>query len=194
MEQKLYFYENFDIDVNGSSLPLIIWGLYIGIMLGVLGSIIVRMYSNKIISALTKHGACDESSARTLAELGLKKQFFILKMLRDDSALRRSVTVTGEGAYKAKASGKLADFWYGKFLRDDAPEKLDFDAAKFYLPEEKRVGAELRFQLEGHPIRSFIIAAVGLFAVAVFANFAVPELLQMLDNFISSVKPESNIL
>lgn len=193
MEQKLYFYENFDIDVNGTSMPLIIWGIYIGIMLGVLGSILCRIYSSRIIQKLIKNGCCDAASAKTLEELGLRKQWFVRYMLKDTTVLRRSVLLANEAVKPVKA-GKLKKFWYEKFLRDEIPTKLDWDSARFYLPEENRIAAELRYRVEKHPIRNFILAAVGLFAVALFANFVIPELLQMLDNFITSVKPESKYL
>lgn len=193
MQQKIYTYNNFDIDVNGTSMPLIICGIYIGIMLGVLGSLVCRIYSSRIIQALLKNGCADEASAKTLGELGLGKQWFIRSMLKDETVLRRSVLIAND-AYVPVKAGKLKKFWYEKFLHDDLPKKLDWDSAKFYLPEENRIAAELRYKVEGHPVRNFIFAAVGLFAVALFANFAIPELLQMLDNFITTVTPESKYL
>lgn len=193
MQDKIYYYSNLDIDVNGSTMPLIIWGIYVGIMLGVLGSILCRIYSNRLIQALLKNGCCTADSSKTLDALGLRKQWLVLHMLKEDSALRRYVLASGDIYLPVKA-GKLKKFWYEKFLRSEIPTKIDWDRAKFYLPEEKRIGAELRFQVEGHPIRNFIFAAIALFAVALFINFALPELLQMLDNFITSVQPESKFL
>lgn len=194
MNDTYYNYENFNIDVNGDMLPLIIWGIYIGIMLGVLGSIICRIYSSRLIQSLMKSGAADEASAKTLAELGLGKQFVIKRMLSNEQSSLHRCVICANAADFIPASNKFKVFWHEKFLREDIPAKLDFASAKFYLPEEKRIAAELRYQVEGHPIRNFIIAAVGLFAAAFFAVYAVPELLQMLDNFITSVKPASNVL
>ena len=57
------------------------------------------------------------------------------------------------------------------------------------MPEEKRITAELRFPAEKHPVRNFILAALGLSAVAVFIVLALPELLVMFDNFVTQVKP-----
>lgn len=194
MNGTYYNYDNFNIDVNGDTLPIIIWGIYIGIMLGVLGSIVCRIYSSRLVQSLVKNGAMDENSAKTLAELGLGKQFVVKRMLKNEqSSLHRCVICANREDF-IPISNKFKVFWYEKFLREEIPAKLDFSRAKFYLPEEKRISAELRYQVEGHPIRSFILAAVGLFAAAFFASYAVPELLQMLDNFITSVKPESNIL
>lgn len=194
MNDRYYSFENLNIDVNSDMLPLIIWGIYIGIMLGVLGSLICRIYSSRLIQALVKNGAADEGSAKTLAELGLGKQFVVKYMLKNEqSSLRRSVICANEGELKP-VSSKFKVFWHEKFLREEIPTKMDFASAKFYLPEEKRISAEIRYRVEGHPIRIFIIAAVVLFAVAIFASYAVPELLLMLDNFITTVKPESNVL
>lgn len=193
MHTKYYNYQNFNIDVNGEMLPIIIWGLYIGIMLGVLGSIVCRIYSSRIIQALKKHSATDENSAKTLAELGLGKQFMVKHMMREQSSLRRYVICSNENESKPKATA-WSKFWHEKFIREEIPTKVDFSTAKFYLPEDNRITAELRYQVEGHPIRNFIIAAIGLFAVALFAITAVPELLQMLDNFITTVKPQSKFL
>lgn len=185
-----YSFDNFDIDLNGSTFHIIIWGLYIGIMLGTLGSILFRVYSSKIIKAITACGASDENSAKTLEELGLAKTPLVKKYLKDDSILRRLVLVCGD-SHKSDTSNSLKVFWYEKFNRTDVPEKIDFENAKFYIPEENRAAAELRFREESHPVCSFILAAVVLLAAAVFAIYALPQLLTMLDNFITQVKPES---
>ena len=63
--------------------------------------------------------------------------------------------------------------------------------ARFYLPEEKRITAELRYSEEKHPVRSFVLAALGLLALAAFTIFVLPELLTMVDNLITQVKPQS---
>lgn len=185
-----YSFDNFDLDLNGSSFQIIIWGLYIGVVLGTLGSILFRVYSGKIIRALINASADGENSAKTLAELGLEKNFLIRKYLRDDSVLRRSVLSCGD-TLLPPSGNKFKIFWYETFLRTDIPRKTNFNTAKFYLPEENRSAAELRFREESHPVRNFILAAAGLLAVTIFVSYALPELLTMLDNFITQVKPES---
>ena len=185
-----YSFDNFNIDLNVSSFQIIIWGIYIGILLGTLGSVLFRVYSSKIIKALVANGASDESSAKTLSELGLLKTPFVRMYLKDDSVIRRSVLVCGS-SHKKSSANKFKIFWYESFIRTDIPKVIDFENAKFYLPEENRAGAELRFKEEAHPVRSFILAAVIMLAAALFAIYALPELLSMFDNFITQVKPES---
>ena len=194
MNNKLYSFENFNIDVNGSTMYIIVWGLYIGIMIGVLGALITRVYSSRLITALVKAGASDPDSAVRIDDLDVKGKAFIKYMLRPGTALNRILEVSNRDEFPVKEHSKLAKFWHEKFLFEEIPEKIPFDVAKFYLPEDKRIGAELRFTVEEHPVRNFILAAVGLFAVACFAVFAIPELLTMFDNFVTQVKPESKYL
>jgi gas vesicle protein len=59
-----YSFDNFDLDLNSSSFQIIIWGLYIGVVLGTLGSILFRVYSGKIIKALINASANGENSAK----------------------------------------------------------------------------------------------------------------------------------
>ncbi|MBQ8334345.1 MAG: hypothetical protein IJX93_11300 [Clostridia bacterium] len=194
MNTKLYSFENFDIDVNGSSMYVIVWGLYIGIMIGVLGALITRVYSARLISALVKCGATDAEHAVTLDSLDIKGKSMIRHMLKPGSVLYRTVECANREEFPEQKHSGLKKFWHEKFLSEEVPEKIPFELAKFYLPEERRISAELRFAVEEHPVRNFIFAAVGLFAVACFAVFAIPELLTMFDNFVTQVKPESNIL
>ena len=184
---KNYVYNNFDISYGGESLALIVGGICGGLLIGVLISLISRVNSYRIIAALKSGGAVDEGSAKTLAELGLSRKRILKRMLTGGSPVKKLIGVTGDGAYAAKR-GKIASFWYGKFLKMDMPTKISFERAKFYLTEENRISAELRFKRERHPVMSFIFAFIVLAGAAGFAVYVIPELLQMLDNFITSVK------
>ncbi len=194
MNNKLYSFENFNIDVNGSAMYIIVWGLYIGIMLGVLFALITRVYSGRLIASLVKSGATEAGAAVRIDDLDFKGKAIVKYMLRPGTVLSRTLEIANREEFPAQEHSKFSHFWHEKFLSEEIPEKTPFELAKFYLPEEKRIGAELRYTLEEHPIRNFILAAVGLFAVACFAVFAIPELLTMFDNFVTQVKPESKFL
>lgn len=171
MERKLYSFENFDIDVNSSSMLVIIIGLAIGLLVGIILSLICKSVAGKVVKALGKHGAVDENSAKTIEELELGKVAFLKSVLKPGSALFKALACT-----------------------DGGEKKIDYATARFYLPEEKRISAETRFAEEKHPVRSGILAVILVSAAALFAVFVIPELLTMLDNFVTQVKPQSNIL
>lgn len=185
MPRKLYSFENFDLDVNSSSMLIIIIGIAVGLLVGIALSLVCRVVSGKVIKALKNAEAVDEDSAKTIAELGLSRVCFAKTMLKPDSALHRAVGCVG--GYTGEEAGGFKKFWHEKFIKDESSGKFDFAAAKFYLPEEKRVSAELRFTEEKHPVRSFVLSALLITAVCVFAIYAVPELLTMFDNLLTQL-------
>ncbi len=186
MFDKIYSYQNLDINANDLSLPLIIWGICVGIALGVVYALVCRTASGRLVRALVRSGASDDASAKTLAELGLSKNLLARSLLKEGSSMRRSVMMT-EGSFKEEKASKWKIFWYKTFLRDEIPQKIDFSRAKFYLPEENRIQAEVRYPAEKHPVFSGVLAVILLIGTGVFATFALPELLQMLDNFLSTL-------
>lgn len=192
MQRKLYSYDNFDlVSINSPSFLFLVGALYVGILLGVLSALILRVHSHRIVKALTEHGAADRESAATLEQLGLKDNRFVRSLLKSDSALRRTVLCANESEFREKKPSALTRFWRDKILKSPLPPDTDFEVARFYLPEEKRITAELRYSEEKHPVRSFVLAALGLLALAAFTIFVLPELLTMVDNLITQVKPQS---
>lgn len=192
MQRKLYSYDNFDlVSINSPSFLFLVGALYVGILLGVLSALILRVHSHRIVKALTEHGAADRESAATLEQLGLKDNRFVRSLLKSDSALRRTVLCANESEFREKKPSALTRFWRDKILHNPLPPDTDFEVARFYLPEEKRITAELRYSEEKHPVRSFVLAALGLLALAAFTIFVLPELLTMVDNLITQVKPQS---
>ncbi len=190
MQRKLYVFENLDLNINGSSFLFIVWGICVGILLGVLLSLIYRVHAHKIVASLTEHGALDRDHALTLSDLGFAKSRVIRRMLGEGGSMTSIVSCANREEFPPKKLSKLGNFWHYKFLREDPlPPKTDFSVARFYLPEEKRITAELRFPEEQHPIRNFLLAALGVCAVAYFAILVLPELLVMFDNFVTQVKP-----
>ena len=178
MSRKLYSYENFDlISINSASFLFLVGGLYVGILLGVLLSLIFRVHSHKVVKALADRGANSRDTAATLEELGIGKNRVVRSLLKTDGSLRHVVACANETDFAPKKQNALSRFWHNRILKDPLPPQTDFAVARFYLPEEKRITAELRFTPEKHPIRSFILAAAGLFVLALVTIFVLPEMI-----------------
>ena len=188
MNTKSYSFDNFDIDLSGGSMHIIIWGICIGVIFGLFMSLICRVGASSLIKALVKAGACDESSAKTIDELAPKNKRMVKYLLsKSDASIRRVVICSNTDEFPPQKAGGLKKFYYEKFLNDDIPQKTPFDVAKFYLPEENRIGAELRYPADRRPISTFIFGSIGLVIAALFASFAIPELLTMLDNLLTQL-------
>lgn len=140
-------------------LTLLIWGLYAGALIGILISLITRRGTHKAVSAIVKAKAVDRDSARTIAQLGLDGSYFAKRALRPSSPVLK----------------------YVKAFRPAAGEKgkHKYDGVRFWLPEENRIGAEVRFREERRPVMTFILAAVILFAAAFLAIRFVPQFIEV---------------
>lgn len=77
---------------------------------------------------------------------------------------------------------------------EEKRRREDFSTAKFYIPEENIHRAEVIYGLSGTSLAS-ILLSVFAFLIVVFLSFVIiPNLIQMLSNFIAGITPQSNIL
>ena len=141
MNNKIYSFENFNIDVNGSSMYIIVWGLYIGIMLGVLGALITRVYSSRLITALVKAGATDAAHAVRIEDLDMRGKRMIRWMLKPGSALFRTLECTNREEFPAREHSRLKKFWHEKFLSEEIPEKIPLNESPLNISLMKRITA-----------------------------------------------------
>ena len=70
---------------------------------------------------------------------------------------------------------------------DEAEERL-------YIPEELKYRAELRFDKKGNGVAGLVLTAVLTVALAILLIKLMPDILQLVDNFISMVSPSSNFV
>lgn len=94
-------------------------------------------------------------------------------------ALLREKASDPSSARSFEQLGIKKNFIYKLIFRKDGPLRkyIKYNGKEMYLPEEKRIGAELRFSEERHPIMTFVFAAIVLFAVACFAAVYIPQLI-----------------
>ena len=144
------------------NMNYILIGLYVGIVIALSVICYRKNHMGKAIRAIIEKGALSEESALTAEELGLAGKRTLI------SALRREK--------------------FGSLVKT-ADSAKDGDAqARYYIPEDRRYEAENRYSRRGSGIGSVIIWAVILIPVFMFLRFIIPELLQLLDNFITSIK------
>ena len=171
----LALYNNFELYNPFISVKLIVWAMFIGFVLAAL----MAVYNKRVIGGFVKdvlaQGCLSEKDAKTLVDLGYGKDWVIKNALRSDTVLRRYVTrVRDEDELPVDTRG-----W--KNRRED----IDFSYARFYIPEEKKYGAEVRYARRGTDLIA-LGTCVLIFAVAAFAALVViPELLTLVDNFIT---------
>ena len=155
-------FDNFTYSDSIISLPLLIWAIFIGFALAIVAATVDKYYCLLFVKALTKTGAVTEDTAVSLQMLPIKGKWYLRWSLRPGKHLGKMVSKT------------------------DSPE----GKVLYYLPEEKRIRAELRYDNGKHPFLVLIICLIALFAAVIFVQTFLPELLTMLDNMLTTLKSE----
>ena len=156
-----------------TTLHIVIWSLYIGFIIGIAITVFNRIVLGGLVKKLVDRKANPEGGALTIGEIGCSN-FFVRTALRSGGTLRRVIRMVGDTEEKRK--------------------REDFSTAKFYIPEENIHRAEVIYGLSGTSLAS-ILLSVFAFLIVVFLSFVIiPNLIQMLSNFIAGITPQSNIL
>lgn len=159
---QIYYYEHLRLPEGGTTMTLLIWVLYAGLVIGSVLAAFDRSYCAGFVAALRDTGADAAERAISLDELKIRGKWYLRCALKPGKALRKMVAAAGDGSGSVRETG-------------------------FYLPEETRAMAELRYENGKAPIRTLILGLVLLTAAAVAAQYVLPELLTMLDNFLGSI-------
>ncbi len=147
------------------SLDLVLWSMFIGIVIGALAIFYNKKIGGAVVRKLFDEKSTDPSTAMTLTQMGLQKNFLIRFALRRGSGLRKVVLSVEEDA-------KVTD------------------ETAFYLPEEKYPRAALQYDNNGTSIFTVFLAVI-LFAVMILIIRALmPDMLQLVKNFTDMVRGE----
>lgn len=148
-------------------LNLVIWAVYIGFMLACILYYYQKKVMGKFVRLVISKGASSPDSALTLSELGYDKDKLIRRELQKSSALRKMVWEIDDN-YRTGEDGIL-------FCARE--KSLDLNIGRFYVPEERRIQAEIRYDDKGTDIFALIISAVVMFAAAVAACIWLPDII-----------------
>lgn len=183
-------YENFELYNPTISLEMIVWSLCAGLAIGAVASYINRRIVGEFVRRLLKKDAHTPEAGVTLEQTGCAKNFFVRHALRENSPLRRIVLCANkEEMPQKKPSEKKAAVLVRKFFSIEAePGRiLDLSRARFYIPEEKRIGAELRYDAKGTTLPNLILSLVLLAGIGFAALYILPELFTLMDNFLTLI-------
>jgi len=155
------------------TLGLIVTAVYLGLVIGIACSLVVRTATHRLIARLIREKADSHDSAKTLAELGCDTAM-CRRLVRPSAPVMKYLRVAN-GAEAVSVQSGFAAAYHRRFLGDGAKHLIDVKTARLYLPEDKRIGAELRFSEEKHPVLTFVLAVVVLAAVGVGALYLIPQ-------------------
>ena len=182
-------YEHIEIAESSIiTLPMVVLALVIGMCLAAVAAIFNKRYLGDFARTVISAEALSPETAQTLEQLGYLKNTTIRSSLKSGTTLQRVVKCVEEEQYYAEMQKKREEFEQSntdkKVKFKEIPYKIDVSTAHFYIPEDLKYTAELKFEKKGTDWLSFILVVVGSIALALLIIWVVPELLQMTDNFL----------
>ncbi len=182
-------YENFTFKNPTTTLPIIIWGIYFGFVIGGILSYYNKTYLGAVVRSLVKKGATSPETAVTFSQAGIKAGYFRRRAVFGDNALTKYVKTANPEECELEMREAYA-FVRGlrRLFGREREKKFDAETAKFYVAEEKRIQAELRYSSKGSTLPVVVIGIVAAFAVAVLAINCIPYILELIDSVITMYK------
>lgn len=184
-------YQNLKFENPVMTLAIVIWSIYIGFVIAGGMSVYHKCYLGEVVRALVKNGAKDKHSAVGIDDMGIKMGYLRRKNVLAGGLLSKYVIVANPEESLVKKE-PLSPFFaaMSKFFGGSGERKTEYDAdvAKVYLLEEKRIQAEVRYSKKGTNFWMFLVSAAVFLALAVGLTFAIPYLLDLLDEAITLYK------
>ena len=158
-------YEHFTLTYStAKALSAIILAICAGVILAALYNFYIRRVPGGVVRLLLSRGALSPETALSAEELGLlDKPVSLWELLRGVS-LRHIVCAVSE----------------------DGGEEGDGEAdaqTRFYIPEEKKYRAEVRFEQKGNGAMGLLITCALAVVLGIVLIKLVPVVLAMADNF-----------
>lgn len=189
------YLENISMDTGSLvTIPSIIIGLILGIVIAAGCSIFNKRYIGGFVRHIIYNECFDASSAKTLYDLGYLKSPAIRSVIKSSGSLSRWVRCVEEDHFIEEIAKKREEF--EELHKNDAkkpkfkepPFKRDLNTMHFYIPKERKYAAEIKFDDKGAHLGTFIIIVVLAIILCAFLFFIMPDILKMIDNFISIMK------
>lgn len=183
---------NFTIEARTvSTIRLMIIGITIGLIIASASSVYNKRHLGSLIRTMIKNNCMSPENAMTLEDLGYSKKFGIKNAVKSGGTLWRWARCREEDEYIAEMIKKREEF--EKLHENDRKppkfKELDFKrdvkTMHFYLPEEKRYAAEIKFDKKGFRWSGVIIVAIVSLILCVFICYMLPDVIKYVDNFIT---------
>ena len=190
----LFIYpENLVLDNLNLSLDTMVTvrNIIVGLFIGVVVASISIIHTKRVLGAFVRKLLADEifteEKAVRLAETGYVTNFGIRNALRKGNTLRCVVRCREEEEHKRKTEEARAEYEKKRAEDPSLPEFkpttyiVDADADHFFIPEEKKHQADMRFDKRGTNWLVFvgvIIVSIILFCALMLV---IPEILELVD-------------
>lgn len=194
---ELGTYENFSV---GSDTATSVRNIILALMIGFIAASIMTAYTRQglgsFVRKLLREECLSPEKAKTLMELGYFRSSMIRRELSHGSTLRMVVRYCTETSLQKQLQSvdpdkKPEDTEKVQATQKNAQtnHKIDFLTARFYIPEELRYRADVRFEAKGSSWGMVVLSSVISILVAALLCWLFPDVLTLADNIITWLAP-----
>lgn len=175
------------------SVRLIIAGLFIGMMLAAFAAVFNKRVLGGVVRKMLSAGAISTENAMTLEELGYEGNPIVRYAVRKSTNLRRVVKCVEEQNFDAAQAEKYNEYKRLKAENKSAPRfkdvsyKINPYADAFYIPEEMKYMADIKFEKKGTSWLGAIIFTVIMAIAFVAVMVALPYILNVVNDIVGIV-------
>ena len=189
------YLENFQVESNALfSLRWVIIGITIGIIIASISTVYNKRHKGDFIRNVLYHQCYDAKSAKTLLELEYAGVPGIMSAIKTGGSLTRWVRCAEEDEFYAELE-KQREAFNEQHKFDPHPPKFkepefkrDCSTMHFYIPEELKYKAEVKFDKEGASWGVVFIVAIVSIVLCMVLCYILPDVLKYIDNFITIAK------
>lgn len=175
---------------KGMTLEIIVWSMFLGIIIGAF----VILYNKSILGAfvrkLLETKAYETESAKTLEETGFSKNLFVKFSLRIKSTYRKIIQASPvKNANETDSGTPSPENIKEESKKKQRQKQLKLSELKFYIPQEMTARADSIYNNKGTSLLIVIMTIALFLTVAILSFTVIPDLVQMLKNFMEFVSP-----
>ena len=192
---KQYFYNSSEVyeDLNMGtssifSVRLLIFGLCVGLALAGFAAVFNKRVLGGFVRKLLKDECLSPDSAKTVDELGYSTNLFVRLAVRKSTSLRRVVKCREEQLFLEELEQKRTEYQNKRAEDRSLPRfketeyKIDIMNDRFYIPEEMKYMADIKFEQKGTSWLGAVIFVVIMAIVFVAAMIALPYILDLIND------------
>lgn len=188
------YLENLSIGSSAlNTIRLLIVGITVGIIIASISTVYSKRYIGDFVRKLLYEECFDANSAKTLYDLGYLKSPGVRGVIKSGGSLSRWVRCVEEDEFMTEIGKKREEF-AESHKNDTKPPKFkepefkrDCNTMHFYIPEDKKYAAEVKFDSKGANFISLLLVIIVSVAICAFVFYMLPDVIKMVDNFITII-------
>ena len=193
------YYDNINVSYGTLlSVRLVILGLFVGMCIATFVTVFNKRVLGDVVRSLLSKNALSPETALTLEELGYGKNPIIQLSLKYGTSLRRVVKSREEVCYYRDVESKREEYLSRKNDGEKIPKfkeipyKMDTSADHFYIPEDMKYMADVKFEKSGNSLGGAILIVIGLTVAFFVIMYFLPDILSFINGIAGSFESTGN--